>query len=207
MNRVNIGCGMAPTEGWENFDNSLSIRLAPHRTLVDLLYKFRLISPPQLAYIEFCRKNNIKWADATKRIPLPDSSVEVLYSSHMLEHLDRTQAFEFLREARRVMVPGGIIRIAVPDLEIYVRNYLIKGDADLFIGSMQISASQPRTISEKLRAFFLGTRHHQWMYDRKSLCRTLDSNGFINSVALPAGDTKISEPSHLDRFERVEESI
>ena len=28
MKRINIGCGSSPTAGWNNFDNSLSVRLA-----------------------------------------------------------------------------------------------------------------------------------------------------------------------------------
>jgi hypothetical protein len=40
----------------------------------------------------------MKWADGTKHIPEAKGSVEVVYSSHMLEHLDRVETRAFLRE-------------------------------------------------------------------------------------------------------------
>lgn len=48
----------------------------------------------------------------------------MVYHSHLLEHFSKTEALPFLRECYRVLKPGGIIRIAVPDLERIVRVYL-----------------------------------------------------------------------------------
>ena len=57
-------------------------------------------------------------------IPYPDAHFEVVYHSHVLEHFSRKEGREFLRECVRVLKPGGIIRVAVPDLEHIVRLYL-----------------------------------------------------------------------------------
>ena len=114
-NRLNIGCGMSPTPGWRNLDNSLSVRLSKY-VGSSVLLKMKLIDTPSLRYIEFCKLHNIKWANASKRIPADSGEVEVIYSSHMLEHMDRFEAALFLREAHRVLRPGGIIRIVVPDI-------------------------------------------------------------------------------------------
>jgi predicted SAM-dependent methyltransferase len=56
-------------------------------------------------------------------IPLPDNSCEVVYHSHMLEHLPGKKAAVFIKECFRVLKPGSTIRIAVPDLEAIVNNY------------------------------------------------------------------------------------
>ena len=67
-------------------------------------------------------------------IPMPDNKFEVVYHSHVLEHFQRDDAFKFIQECYRVLRPGGIIRIAIPDLEQIARNYLeqmelaLKGD-------------------------------------------------------------------------------
>lgn len=37
MVRINIGCGQTPTNGWENFDNSFSLRLSKIPLLPDIL--------------------------------------------------------------------------------------------------------------------------------------------------------------------------
>jgi predicted SAM-dependent methyltransferase len=63
--------------------------------------------------------------DLSTGIPLPDASCEVVYHSHVLEHLKRTDAQLFMRECVRVLKPGGILRVAVPDLERICRQYLL----------------------------------------------------------------------------------
>jgi SAM-dependent methyltransferase len=59
-----------------------------------------------------------------KGIPFAGDTFEVCYHSHILEHFDREQAPAFLAECHRVLKPGGVIRVAVPDLEQIARLYL-----------------------------------------------------------------------------------
>jgi SAM-dependent methyltransferase len=59
-------------------------------------------------------------------IPFADQTFRVVYHSHMLEHLPHDQTQSFLRECLRVLRPGGVIRVAVPDLEEIARLYLQK---------------------------------------------------------------------------------
>jgi len=207
MFRVNVGCGMSPTEGWINFDNSFSIKLATFPVLASCLYRAGLIGQAQMAYIRFCQEHTIRWADATRHLPLADASAEVLYSSHMLEHLDRREAAGFLSEARRVLAPGGIIRVAVPDIEKFVDMYLRSKDADAFVESTHLSTHRPRRLAEKLRVLFVGLRHHQWMYDGASLCKLLSGSGFQRAQVCEVGSSHIPNPSPLNLREREEESV
>lgn len=62
--------------------------------------------------------------DLRRGLPLPDRSCDALYSSHAIEHFDRDGARRFLRECRRVLQPGGVIRLVAPDLEAVVRTYI-----------------------------------------------------------------------------------
>ncbi len=57
-------------------------------------------------------------------IPFPDNSFEVVYHSHVLEHFLPQDAEKLIKECYRVLKPGGILRVAVPDLEIITRNYI-----------------------------------------------------------------------------------
>jgi predicted SAM-dependent methyltransferase len=69
--------------------------------------------------------------DLSTGVPLPDASCEVVYHSHVLEHLKRPDAQFFMRECFRVLKPGGILRVAVPDLEQVCRQYLLTLDQAL----------------------------------------------------------------------------
>lgn len=64
-----------------------------------------------------------KW-QAQDGIPAITESVDIVYHSHMLEHLSAEDGKSFLTECFRVLKPKGILRIAVPDLECICREYL-----------------------------------------------------------------------------------
>jgi predicted SAM-dependent methyltransferase len=66
----------------------------------------------------------VRACDLSKGIPFPDGSFAVVYHSHVLEHFRREKALWFLRECHRVLELGGIVRVAVPDLEQIARIYL-----------------------------------------------------------------------------------
>ena len=205
--KINIGCGQTPVEGWLNFDNSPSIRLAKSSLLSGLLSSMRLISAQQAKFVKFARDRDIQWADATRKIPQPDNTVEVVYSSHMLEHLPRERVDSFLSEVKRVLRPGGTLRLAVPDLRFHVNNYLSSADADEFISAIQLSKQRPPGFTGKIRYLLFGERHHQWMYDGPSLSKLLASKGFEDVQILEAGQTTLMDPGELNLSERHPESV
>lgn len=62
--------------------------------------------------------------DLRKPLPFDGATFDVTYSSHVLEHFVPKDAEAFLREQWRVLKPGGICRVVVPDLERLCRDYL-----------------------------------------------------------------------------------
>lgn len=62
--------------------------------------------------------------DLTRGLPFSAGMVDACYSSHVLEHLRPEEARFFLEEQRRVLKPGGVLRVVVPDLEAISRIYL-----------------------------------------------------------------------------------
>lgn len=205
--RVNVGCGQSPTKGWKNFDNSLSLKLSKIPLLPFFLRKIGFLDKAQYEFIKFARKNSIEYGDAVKGLPLSSGSVDVLYTSHMIEHLDRNEVLVFLKEAKRVICAGGVIRVAVPDINKQIQEYIELGDADAFISATHLTQPRPRTIVQRLKILLVGTRHHQWMYDGKSLSRLLVDQGFIDPVILSKGESTIDDPQDLDLRERDSESV
>lgn len=74
-------------------------------------------------------RSNVIAHDLAKGIPFPSESADAVYSAAVFEHIRRGDAANFLREIHRVLKPGGIVRIGVPDLENICRIYLEKLEA------------------------------------------------------------------------------
>lgn len=72
--------------------------------------------------------NDVIACDISQGIPLPGDSCDVVYHSHVLEHIRRNDSPFFMKECYRVLKPGGILRVATPDLEQICRLYLEKLD-------------------------------------------------------------------------------
>jgi SAM-dependent methyltransferase len=62
--------------------------------------------------------------DLRKPFPFADETFAAVYGSHVFEHLEPAAGALLLQDCRRVLRPGGIIRLAVPDLESIARLYL-----------------------------------------------------------------------------------
>ena len=125
--KVNLGSGLYVAPGWINIDCSA-------KTLFARLPQFALRWAYPLAtvkdthsrdeFITLLRDHRFVYHNLKYGIPLRDSSVDFIFSSHMLHHLYRDEALKLIREALRVLKPGGTMRIAVPDLELIVALYL-----------------------------------------------------------------------------------
>jgi predicted SAM-dependent methyltransferase len=73
---------------------------------------FRAFSPKVIAH------------DLRRPLPFAGASFTAVYSSHLLEHFSRAFAPVFLAECHRLLKPGGVLRVVVPDLETIAKLYL-----------------------------------------------------------------------------------
>jgi len=205
--RINLGCGATPTDGWINYDNSLTQYLVRRPVICNLVEFLGLLDQRQQSYLEFAKSHSIFFADAVRKIPVPDESVDLLYTSHMLEHLDRNEAKLFLDQAKRVLKQSGVLRIAIPDLRMIINDYMLDGDADKFVSATLLTIPKPQGLFQRIKAAVVGGRHHHWMYDDKSLTKLIRENGFEKVYTLVAGQTGIADVGNLNLYERHEESI
>ncbi len=80
---------------------------------------------PDWINVDFIRTaNTVLSHNLLNGIPFKDNEFDVVYHSHLLEHFTKTAGISFIKECYRVLKPGGIIRIAVPDLEKIAVEYL-----------------------------------------------------------------------------------
>ena len=81
---------------------------------------------PGWTNIDYVGSEGVLVHDLRKGLPFPDEAFDVVYHSHVLEHISKQDAGDFMKECFRVLKQNGILRVVVPDLELLVRNYLCK---------------------------------------------------------------------------------
>ena len=68
---------------------------------------------------------------------IPDDSIQLIYNCHVLEHFKRREVPKVLAEWKRVLMPGGVLRIAVPDFVALCKVYQCHGGKlDLIVGAL-----------------------------------------------------------------------
>lgn len=75
------------------------------------------------------RNNNFINCDLKNGLPFKDNSIDVVYSSHCLEHFTYDEAVFIISEFYRVLKPNGIMQIVVPDLDIFISKF-VERDTD-----------------------------------------------------------------------------
>jgi predicted SAM-dependent methyltransferase len=188
--KLNIGCGTSGIEGWVNIDNSPSILLSR------LPLGKRIFHTPDWP-------RGVRRADVRKRIPFADSSVSYIYSSHTFEHFTLEESNAVARECLRVLQPGGVLRIVVPDLGILVRDYL----ADVPNPMASHKFISRLMLTSDLRDIVHAGAHHKQMFDARSLVHMLQGAGFPAPQVAVFGNSQIPEIAKIELESRRSESL
>ncbi len=62
-------------------------------------------------------------ADIRKPLPVGDSTCELVYLSHVLEHVPWTETVKVLKDIHRIVKPNGSIEVHVPDAKKIMMGY------------------------------------------------------------------------------------
>ncbi len=227
---LNLGCGSRTSPYCVNVDWSPYLRLKRSR-LGSRLVPFVLRGERRRRFEEL--DDNILVHDLRRPLPLQARSVDAVYHSHVLEHLDRHLVEQFFAEVRRVLRPGGVHRVVVPDFETACRRYLSHLDRCLDNPEMSFEHDEyvGHVIEQLVRREAAGTRQqpplrrfienllfgdarrrgetHQWMYDRVSLTTLLGEAGFrnVSIVSYQTSSIPTWPDIRLDQLENGEEYI
>jgi hypothetical protein len=123
------------------------------------------------------------------RRPLPfgDATAEAIFHEHLLEHLSLEDGLRLTVECHRLLEPGGVLRVGVPDAGRYARSY---ADADGFIAEVRPGRPTPLLA---LQEVFYGSGHRT-MYDADTLLLVLAAAGFETADVRDFGQSAI-EPA------------
>lgn len=141
-------------------------------------------------HIDGSKYDHIKYHNITK-LYFPDDSVDLIYACHVLEYFDREEVIIVLKEWRRVLKIGGVLRLAVPDFEMMSKLY-----SDNIITLDNIIGP----IFGKWKMTDKETIFHKTVYDFKSLEKILKISEFSN---IKLWDWRTTEHSQFDDYSQA----
>lgn len=202
---LNLGCGKLAADGWLNIDASPYLRLARIPGLARWAARAAGGLDPE----------RVVYGDIVNGLKLERESAELVFASHMLEHLSRPDFHVALDNIYTYTKAGGLVRVIVPDLLYFVETYRTSladpasssQAADAFMEWSGIGAQNARkSLKHRLREAFSNSRH-QWMWDRPSLVAALTDHGFKNCRVCGYGEWRDTRFADVEVEARHEHSI
>jgi predicted SAM-dependent methyltransferase len=200
--KLNLGCGDVRPAGWINTDSSLNAnmqRIPLINKIIPKLFKTVSYSDPNLIYMDL----NKPWR-------WPSESIDIVYGSHIFEHLTLQSAHIFLKEAMRTLKKGGVIRIVVPDLFKICKKYVNEYEGGnplawqhiMWAINMNREGQYPNVKGiKKWLAEWQGYPHqHKYMYDKYSMQQKLEPYGFRNVLHQEFGKSTYIDSIHEVEF-------
>lgn len=125
-------------------------------------------------HVDGAKFPHVVFSDIKKLDHFKNNFVHLIYASHVIEYFDREEVIPVLEEWVRVLRPGGILRLAVPDFRAMAALYIIgargtRYDLDSFLGPLY---GKMNMGAEKI--------YHKTVYDFESLKTVLESVGLTD---------------------------
>jgi predicted SAM-dependent methyltransferase len=130
-----------------------------------------------------------------KKLPFKSNTLDRIYSEHVLEHVSFGAGVSFLREALRVLKPGGVIRIAMPDLDELIDGY--QKDWKRFDWIKWPAYSFIKTRAEMINVAFRWWGH-QHLYNSEEISRALVEAGFSHMSFPEHGESDFEDLRGLE---------
>lgn len=146
--------------------------------------------------------------DITEPLLFSDRIFNYIYSEHLIEHIPFERAIAHFQECYRILVPGGKIRIATPNLEFLINLCL----------NAQKTDSQRKYLEWTVDNFFpqagiyngafvinnfLRNWEHQFIYNFAILENIMKQAGFTNIKSWPVGKSDDSELQNLEKHGEI----
>jgi predicted SAM-dependent methyltransferase len=173
--RVHLGCGSRYVPHWINIDGK-----------------------------PFLIKKDM-WLDLRSGLPFADAEVDQIYCSHVLEHLHLRETKKILRECRRVLRPGGTLRICVPSISVLIDAYQ-KTKTNFFSENIHTVDGQhvPRSLGGQFSFLTLQDGAHKSLFDKDFLMEILQDTGFSDFEELEFRKSRAMDRDDLIHLEGSE---
>ncbi|NEO68915.1 methyltransferase domain-containing protein [Moorena sp. SIO3H5] len=203
---LHIGCGLTAPKYWLNIDTSLTLKISKIPILGNQL--ITLIRAPKWP-------KNIYHGDIVKGLKIDHNQCDIIYASHVLEHLSLSDFNIAMSNIYSYLKPGGIFRAVVPDLEQHIAIYikqrsdstLSENAAHHFMETSWLGHKGKRSsVYDRLQEAFSNSRH-QWMWDEASFKNAFAQHGFKNIRKCNYGDWSDERFSDVESEDRLSNAI
>jgi|WetSurMetagenome_2_1015567.scaffolds.fasta_scaffold02313_16 hypothetical protein len=148
--RLNFGCGAYKLAGYTNIDADPEVDADVHAEALEFLDR------------------------------LTAGEVAEIYAGHFLEHLERPAGLRFLQECYRVLAPGGICGIVVPDTREVLKRYVNLSIEALNFENRLWYFSDLDDVCDWILYSTVQPSRHLWAYDEFTLRRIMQEAGFTD---------------------------
>lgn len=140
--------------------------------------------------------------DIRDGLPLEDASLDYIVSIHALPEIAMMDLVGALRELHRVLKPGGVLRLGLPDLDKGIKAY-IDNDRSYFL----IPDEDAATIGGKFVTQLLWYGWSRTLFTHDFTEELLREAGFSASTACSYRETKSRFPEIVELDSRERESF
>lgn len=152
---------------------------------------------PKWINLDVISHPEVHFWDCRLGLPFADEAVTAIYSEHFFEHLDlESEARRFLRECRRCLQSGGVLRLVVPDVGAYLKAY--SGPWEVLANMRPLDRTTDgwcdrrlgwvyQTKMQFMNAIFRQRAEHKYAYDAETLVLVMREAGFMNAVVQQFG--------------------
>lgn len=149
------------------------------------------------------RHRDVLQMDATEPFPFPDHCLDFVHAEHLIEHISYQQGQRTLAECRRVLKPGGVVRLATPDLALLVAIYRgdagPEGDHYLRWAYNAFLRKAPHVHPAFLLNHNLRAWGHTFVYDAEVLRMALEDAGFVDIEQCRLGESRHEQLRGVER--------
>lgn len=151
--------------------------------------------------------------DIGEALPFEDGAVDWVYAEHLIEHVPLPTAIGWLAEVRRVLAPGGLLRLTTPDLRAYVAGYLEEGRGFYAAHRRRLRMMRVGPPMPERKAFMMNQIFylygHRWIYDFEEIGYALAEAGFAPEAVVRRGYREGARPdvADLDTSFRRDETL
>ncbi|MGY4478094.1 class I SAM-dependent methyltransferase [Bradyrhizobium sp. USDA 3364] len=193
LQKLHIGAFNCGIEGWINTDITVHLWIARLPFAAKALHLTGLLSDARYAEHRQGKFAALRYMDLTRPLPFADGSVSAVFSAHVFEHLFPDEVERLAHEIARVLAPGGVCRIVVPDMERIVALYDPAAPQAFLKGVFEIERRGEAAFA------------HHWGFTRASLAALFRAAGCSETHARAYREGVCPDIDRLDN--RPDESI